>query len=72
MPRKWWQRSVTPFINPLLLTFGLYANYTAHLLEMLAGNPNPNLSETLTRGPPPERFASYPTPTPDPYPYPYP
>ena len=38
VPRAWWQRSITPFINPLLLTFGLYANYTAHLIETFAGH----------------------------------
>jgi len=38
VPRVWWQRSITPFINPLLLTLGLYANYTAHLIETFAGH----------------------------------
>jgi len=38
VPRAWWQTSITPFINPLLLTFGLYANYTAHLIETFKGH----------------------------------
>lgn len=28
----------TPYINPLILTFGIYANWTAHLIEMIKGN----------------------------------
>ena len=26
-----------PYINPLLLTFGLWANYSAHLVQVLKG-----------------------------------
>jgi len=36
--RNWLQRNVMPFLNPLLLTFGLYANWFAHLVETAHGN----------------------------------
>lgn len=32
------QRYVMPYLNPLLLCFGLYANYIAHTVEVLKGN----------------------------------
>lgn len=38
VPRAWWQRAITPYLNPLLLSFGLYANYMAHAVETLKGN----------------------------------
>jgi len=36
-PRHWVQAYVTPYIHPIILTFGLVANYFAHLTEMLVG-----------------------------------
>ena len=38
VPRNWLQRNVMPYANPLLLTFGLYANWFAHLVETLHGH----------------------------------
>lgn len=32
------QRYVMPYVNPLILSFGLYGNYTSHLVEVLKGN----------------------------------
>ena len=32
------QRFVTPYLNPLLLSFGLYANYIINLVEVCKGN----------------------------------
>ena len=32
------QRYVMPYVNPLILSFGLYGNYMAHLVEVLKGN----------------------------------
>lgn len=36
--RGWVQEKITPYINPLILTFGLVANYSAHLIDMVKGN----------------------------------
>ena len=60
MPRVWWQRSITPFINPLLLTLGLYANYTAHLIETFAGHESWRPTKLLL--PLQARTAPQPTP----------
>ena len=60
VPRVWWQRSITPFINPLLLTFGLYANYTAHLIETFAGHESWRPTKLLL--PLQARTAPQPTP----------
>ena len=38
--RNFIQRYVTPFINPVLLCFGVYANYFAHTVELLCGREN--------------------------------
>ena len=38
--RNFVQHYVTPFINPLLLCFGVYANYVAHTVELLLGREN--------------------------------
>ena len=38
--RNFVQHYVTPFINPLLLCFGVYANYVAHTIELLRGREN--------------------------------
>ena len=35
--RNFVQHYVTPFINPLLLCFGVYANYVAHTICCCAG-----------------------------------
>eukprot|EP00571_Detonula_confervacea_P014838 CAMPEP_0172303152 /NCGR_PEP_ID=MMETSP1058-20130122/4733_1 /TAXON_ID=83371 /ORGANISM="Detonula confervacea, Strain CCMP 353" /LENGTH=514 /DNA_ID=CAMNT_0013013869 /DNA_START=209 /DNA_END=1753 /DNA_ORIENTATION=- len=32
------QRYIMPYLNPLLLSFGLYGNYMAHLVETVKGN----------------------------------
>ena len=37
VPRHWIQ-TLTPYINPIILTFGLYGNYVAHLVDMLKGD----------------------------------
>eukprot|EP00947_MAST-08B_sp_MAST-8B-sp1_P003976 g3976.t1 len=37
VPRAWIQRVVLPVINPVLLTFGLWANYWAHFVALLQG-----------------------------------
>jgi hypothetical protein len=34
------QKFVMPYINPILLSFGIYVNYTAHLIELFLGNEN--------------------------------
>ena len=36
--RHWIQRYVLPYINPIILTFGLPANFFAHLVDMIKGN----------------------------------
>eukprot|EP00316_Scyphosphaera_apsteinii_P012467 CAMPEP_0119307142 /NCGR_PEP_ID=MMETSP1333-20130426/7715_1 /TAXON_ID=418940 /ORGANISM="Scyphosphaera apsteinii, Strain RCC1455" /LENGTH=424 /DNA_ID=CAMNT_0007310615 /DNA_START=139 /DNA_END=1413 /DNA_ORIENTATION=+ len=36
-PRHWIQSYVMPYINPVILTFGLYANFLAHAADMLKG-----------------------------------
>ena len=36
--RHWIQARIMPYINPLILTFGLYGNYVAHLTDMLSGH----------------------------------
>jgi fatty acid desaturase len=36
--RNWLQAYVMPYINPLILTFGLWGNYVAHLTDMFHGN----------------------------------
>jgi len=38
VPRHWFQAKVMPFINPIILTFGLFANYGAHLADMIQGH----------------------------------
>ena len=47
VPRNWLQRNVMPYANPLLLTFGLYANWFAHLVETLHGNEKPMPTKLL-------------------------
>mmetsp|Transcript_121720 Transcript_121720/g.351424 ORF Transcript_121720/g.351424 Transcript_121720/m.351424 type:complete len:500 (-) Transcript_121720:61-1560(-) len=37
MERNWFQK-ITPMLTPLILCFGLYANYLAHAVELLKGN----------------------------------
>lgn len=36
--RTFAQKYITPFVNPIILTFGLYGNYLAHLVDLLKGN----------------------------------
>jgi len=36
--RNCFEKYISPYLNPLILTFGVYANWTAHLVEMLKGN----------------------------------
>jgi len=36
--RSYLQKHVTPYINPVLLSFGLYVNYIAHTRELINGN----------------------------------
>merc|ERR1719182_768971 len=36
--RHWFQARVMPYINPIILTFGLYGNWVDHLKGMLQGN----------------------------------
>jgi len=38
VPRHWIQEKIMPYIHPIILTFGLPANFFAHLVEMLNGN----------------------------------
>ena len=38
VPRHWVQSRIMPFINPIILTFGLYANFAAHAVDMLKGH----------------------------------
>jgi fatty acid desaturase len=38
VPRNWVQANVLPYLNPLVLTFGLPANFIAHFTEMLNCN----------------------------------
>ena len=47
VPRNRLQRNVMPYANPLLLTFGLYANWFAHLVETLHGNEKPMPTKLL-------------------------
>ena len=37
-PRNWVQSRIMPYINPIILTFGLYGNWIAHGVDMLKGN----------------------------------
>lgn len=36
--RHWIQQYIMPYINPIILTFGLFANYLAHAVDMLKGD----------------------------------
>jgi fatty acid desaturase len=36
--RNWVQRTIMPYANPFILTFGLYANFLAHFADMLMGH----------------------------------
>ena len=36
--RNWVQTNVLPYINPLILCFGVYGNYVAHTVELVKGN----------------------------------
>ena len=38
VPRHWVQQWIMPYINPIILTFGLYANFLAHFADMLQGH----------------------------------
>lgn len=39
------QRTVIPYLHPVVLCFGLLANYTSHLSELLQGREKPNLTK---------------------------
>lgn len=39
------QRCVTPYINPLILCFGVYGNYIAHTVELLKGREVPSVGK---------------------------
>jgi fatty acid desaturase len=45
--RNFFQGSVAPFINPVILTFGLYGNYIAHLVALLKGQEVPSIGKVL-------------------------
>ncbi len=62
--RHWLQAKITPYINPLILTFGLYGNYIQHLIDTFKGCA----ASPLTPSPSP----SHPPPTPLPPPPPAP
>jgi len=47
VPRHWVQENIMPYINPLVLTFGLYANYMAHLVETFLGNEQWRLTKAI-------------------------
>jgi len=32
------EKYLTPYLNPVILTFGIYANFFAHMVEMIKGN----------------------------------
>ena len=36
--RAWFQKKIMPYIHPIVLCFGVYGNYFAHLVELLKGN----------------------------------
>ena len=36
--RAWFQKHIMPYINPLVLCFGVYGNYVAHTVELIKGN----------------------------------
>ncbi len=38
VPRTWLQSNVTPYIHTLLLSFGVWANYITHSIEVYKGN----------------------------------
>ena len=45
--RGWVQRCVTPYLNPLLLCFGVYGNFLAHAVELIKGNERPSAGKLL-------------------------
>ena len=45
--RHFVQRCITPVVHPFLLTFGLYANYGTHLVDMLRGLEEWRLSKAI-------------------------
>ena len=36
--RNWFQKYITPYLNPIVLIFGIWGNYTFHLSELIRGN----------------------------------
>jgi len=36
-PRHFLQKYVTPFLNPIILSFGLVGNFSAHTIELIKG-----------------------------------
>jgi fatty acid desaturase len=45
--RAWFQKYVMPYINPIVLCFGVYGNYFAHLVELLKGNEELSIGKLL-------------------------
>ncbi|GMI40061.1 hypothetical protein TrCOL_g931 [Triparma columacea] len=45
--RNWFQRVVTPILNPLVLIFGIWGNYSFHASEMLRGNEKLQLGKLI-------------------------
>jgi len=36
--RAWFQKNIMPYINPIILCFGVYGNYVAHSVELIQGH----------------------------------
>mmetsp|Transcript_59036 Transcript_59036/g.129618 ORF Transcript_59036/g.129618 Transcript_59036/m.129618 type:complete len:491 (-) Transcript_59036:349-1821(-) len=45
--RNFLQRWILPYVNPVILMFGLYGNYIAHTVELLKGNEKFAVSKLL-------------------------
>lgn len=43
--RHWVQQYIMPYINPIILCFGVYGNYVAHSVELLKGNENVSIGK---------------------------
>jgi len=48
--RNWCQSKLFPYLHPLLLGFGLYANYCAHLVELIKGREVVSVGKLLLPG----------------------
>ena len=47
VPRNFFQRIITPLLNPLVLIFGIWGNYSFHLTELIKGNEKPSLGKLV-------------------------